>query len=176
MDIMKIKILIISLLLLGFSIPAGACTAFILERDGKLILAKNLDWPIGEGYIFVNCKGEEKTSLSTDGIPTIKWESKYGSITFNQFGKEFPLGGINEKGLVIEELNYSPSKYPPNKTLYLNEMQWIQYQLDRAQSVTEVIESLDTISISSLINSHTPNATSLSIGMIKIHSRVVFRV
>jgi choloylglycine hydrolase len=26
------------------------------------------------------------------------WTSRYGSITFNQYGREFPSGGINEKG------------------------------------------------------------------------------
>jgi len=63
-------------------------------------------------------------------------------------GKQFPLGGMNERGLVIEEMSYSPSKYPAQELKKVNESQWIQYQLDNSQSVKEVIKSLKHISIS----------------------------
>jgi Penicillin V acylase and related amidases len=42
----------------------------------------------------------------------IEWISKYGSITFNQSGREFPHGGINEKGLVIEQMWLDEAAYP----------------------------------------------------------------
>ncbi|MGD2122310.1 MAG: linear amide C-N hydrolase, partial [Gemmatimonadota bacterium] len=71
--------------------------------------------------------------------------SKLGSVTFNQFGWGFPLGGINEAGLVVEELSYSPTQYPPpDSRPALNELQWIQYQLDNSASVSEVLAS-DTL-------------------------------
>jgi choloylglycine hydrolase len=38
--------------------------------------------------------------METGDGKTISWISKYGSITFNQYGREFPTGGMNEKGLV----------------------------------------------------------------------------
>ena len=41
----------------------------------------------------------------------IEWISKYGSISFNQFGAEFPYGGINEEGLVVEIMT-SRAEYP----------------------------------------------------------------
>jgi hypothetical protein len=73
-------------------------------RLSTILLAKNLDWPISDGYILVNKPGVKKNAF-TNQHPRISWISKYGSITLNQFGKEFPLGGMNEAGLAIEELN-----------------------------------------------------------------------
>ena len=37
------------------------------------------------------------------GTPA-SWVSKYGSVTFNQYGRELPTGGMNEAGLVVETI------------------------------------------------------------------------
>jgi len=108
-------------------------------------LGKNLDWAIEDGYVFFNERGLNKTILSTN--PFMKsffsWQSKYQSITFNQFGKEFPLGGMNEHGLVIEELNMSPVMLFRDSTKKLiNEFQLVQYLLDNCKSVDETIHQL----------------------------------
>lgn len=29
------------------------------------------------------------------------WTSRYASVTFNQWGREFPMDGMNEAGLVV---------------------------------------------------------------------------
>ena len=147
---MKVIHLLISILFF-ITIPTlslDACTTFMIKKDGKVWLAKNLDWLIGDGIISINNRGIDKSAFLTTNANPVKWTSLYGSISFNQFGKEFPLGGINEKGLVIEEMSYSPTQYPPVNTKALNEFQWIQYHLDNSQSVLEVIESLNDISIS----------------------------
>lgn len=128
-----------------------ACTTFVLKRNNTILLAKNLDWPIADGVILVNKRGETKTSFSADN-ESFYWQARYGSITFNQFGKEFPLGGINEKGLVVEELNYSPSQYPVAQHNRVNEFQWIQYQLDNFSTVSQVIENIETITIVPVIS------------------------
>jgi len=139
------------LLVVFISFPLHACTTFVLKRDGKVLLAKNFDWFIDDGLIVVNKRGVEKVAFKMNDSAPVKWESRYGSITFNQFGKEFPLGGMNEEGLVIEETSYSLSQYPPEKKNVLNEFQWVQYQLDNSKSVNEVIKSLDKITISPLL-------------------------
>ena len=126
----------------------GACTSFILKQDDTVILAKNLDWLIGDGLIFINNRGVSKSAFITNGDHTVRWKSCYGSITFNQLGKDFPIGGMNEKGLVIESLNYSLSEYPSGTVANVDEFQWVQYHLDNSQSVREVIESLGTIGVS----------------------------
>ena len=68
-------------------------------------------------------------------------------IKANQFGKEFPFGGINEKGVVIEIMR-SNAEYPkPDERPALNELQWIQYQLDNSASLEDVIANDKNIRI-----------------------------
>ena len=148
---MIIKKLIL-LVLMGVGI-LSACTSFVFEQNDEYYLGKNLDWEIGRGYIFYNLEGIAKTSIVDTNL---QWVSIYASITNNQFGKEFPLGGMNEQGLVIEELSLFGQAYSKDESKHLlNEFQWIQYQLDVSASVNEVIKSLETITIGhSLMNIH----------------------
>lgn len=133
-------------ILLIFEQQSSACTAFCLKADDDIFLAKNLDWEIESGYLFLNERGLYKSILNTDRFnkTEFNWLSKYRSITFNQFGKEFPLGGMNEKGLVIEELNMSPCKLVLDSTKQrINEFQLVQYLLDNCKSVEEIIGQLE---------------------------------
>jgi choloylglycine hydrolase len=55
------------------------------------------------------------------------------------------MGGMNEAGLVVENMWLDETQYPPNDSTEtrptVNSLQWIQYQLDTAGTVREVIES-----------------------------------
>lgn len=120
----------------------SACTTFCLKGNHQVVLCKNLDWDFDYGVIEVNKKGLFKKAFVTGNEKPIEWTSKYGSITFNHVGKEFPLGGMNEAGLVVEEANYFWTKYPtPDNRPTLNELQWVQYQLDNFSTVQEIINS-----------------------------------
>ena len=145
---MKKTLLLISILIYQFS---AACSAFFFNVDNK-ILAKNFDWSSGQGYLIKNIRGQEKFAYGFRGDNVAKWTSKFGSITFNQIGKEFPYGGMNEKGLVIEQLWLPNSEYQDNKNKVISELEWIQYQLDNFSSVDEVIENINSLTIK-------PNAT-----------------
>jgi choloylglycine hydrolase len=82
----------------------------------------------------------------------VRWISKYGSITFNQVGKEFPFGGINEKGLVVEMLGLEDTQYPePDERPAITEYQYPQFLLDNFSTVNEVIENTKKIRISQMI-------------------------
>ena len=64
-----------------------------------------MDWMTGEGLVIVNKRNVSKTAFlkpewDDNGQPA-SWTSKYGSVTFNFIGREFPFGGMNESGLVI---------------------------------------------------------------------------
>ncbi len=134
---------VISAAIMAFAAPRPAAngTALVIKNFGSVVLAKNLDGPTGEGFIFVNKRRVAKDGFGGMGAAALRWTSKYGSVTFNQFGREFPWGGINEQGLVIEALA-GPAVYPaPDKRPSLNELQWIQYQLDNHRSVREVLKS-----------------------------------
>lgn len=131
-----------------------ACSSFVLQDEKLILLAKNLDWEISNGFVLINKKGVLKTAYC-DNPQKLSWSSKYGSVTFNQFGKEFPLGGMNEMGLVIEELN-SWGETPGYSNKYqINEFQWVQFCLDNYASVEELLKSINSIVIVPLfINLH----------------------
>jgi choloylglycine hydrolase len=62
--------------------------------------------------------------------------SRHASVTFNQYGREFPAGGMNDAGLVVEVMWLDSSAYEPRDDRpTLNELQWIQYQLDNFATV-----------------------------------------
>ena len=75
--------------------PARACTTFCLKNNGEVLFGKNYDWMISDGLVFVNKRGVGKISGAEDRTNPAKWVSKYGSVTFNQYGRENPSGGMN---------------------------------------------------------------------------------
>lgn len=126
-----------------------ACSAFFLNVNGRLLFGRNYDWVSGNGMLVTNARGLAKTSMVADGETPVAWVSKYGSITFNQFGKEFPHGGMNEHGLVVELMWLDGTAYPAaDGRGAVSELQWIQYQLDNSRTVAEVLATDATIRIS----------------------------
>jgi penicillin V acylase-like amidase (Ntn superfamily) len=118
------------------------CTTFFLKKNGQYVFGRNYDWVTGVGVVHTNLRGLGKSSFLSDKTDTLYWISKYGSITFNQYGKEFPTGGMNEKGLVVELMWLDETKYPAEDSRpSIGELQWIQYQLDNSATVEELIAS-----------------------------------
>lgn len=115
-----------------------------------MIFGRNYDWVTGNGMVCTNQRGLSKTSDKTNDGAAISWISKYGSITFNQYGKEFPTGGMNEKGLVVELMWLDGTRYPAaDQRPAVGILQWIQYQLDNCSSVDELIATDNKLRISS---------------------------
>ncbi len=143
-----IKLVFLSGLFVMLWTAGFACTSFCINNDHQVFAAKSYDWHIGEGYLIKNNRGLKKTGFPFSTKHKVSWVSKYGSMTFNQYGKEFPIGGINEAGLVVEALWLSETKYPksPRKG-YISELEWVQYQLDNFGSIEEVIAALPDIMI-----------------------------
>ncbi len=126
-----------------------ACSSFLLSRNGRHVFGKNYDWVTGNGMMMINTRGLKKEVSETGTGQQFSWVSRFGSVTFNQFGKEFPNGGMNEKGLVIELMWLEGSTYPrPDSRPGLGVLQWIQYQLDCAGSVQEVLNSESSVRVS----------------------------
>ncbi|MFC2165717.1 linear amide C-N hydrolase [Acidobacteriota bacterium] len=124
------------------------CTTFCLKDGKHLIFGRNYDWMIGTGLVIVNKRNLIKRADVDPPENPVQWISKYGSITFNQYGKEYPTGGMNETGLVVEQMMLPKTRYsPPDERLAIRELAWIQYQLDNFQSVKEVIESVSILRI-----------------------------
>ncbi len=130
-----------------------ACTTFYLDNENQPIYGRNFDWRLGGGHIIINKRGVQKRAISDqpdDVNNRLSWVSKYGSATFNLFGREFPLGGMNEAGLVVESMMLDKTQYPPKDSRpEVMVSQWVQYQLDNFSRVEDVIASDSKIRIQS---------------------------
>jgi penicillin V acylase-like amidase (Ntn superfamily) len=138
----------LSFLLLSslFAQSAFACTTFCLKSKGEVLFGRNYDWMIGDGLVFVNKRGVSKTS--TQEKNPAKWVSRYGSLTFNQYGRETPMGGMNEAGLVIELMWLDGTKYPAkDERPTLDVLEWIQYQLDISATTEDVLKNIENVRI-----------------------------
>ena len=114
-----------------------------------MVFGRNYDWITDAGMVCTNLKGLSKTSMKTENGETISWVSQYGSMTFNQYGKEFPTGGMNEKGLVVELMWLDETKYPANDDRpAIGVLQWIQYQLDNCATIDGIIATDQQLRIS----------------------------
>ena len=143
-------IVLIVIVLLGAFTDIYGCSAVCLDKKGHLILGNNMDWISGDGMVIVNKRNVTKRGFWYENKPDWTWTSKYGSITFNTEGREFPIRGMNEAGLAIVELMLSETRHPPSGGLpVLCGSQWMQYQLDTSATVEEVIASDKVVRIES---------------------------
>ncbi len=122
-----------------------ACTTFCLDTHDELVVGKNFDWLTSDGLIIVNKRNVSKIAVLprdwTGGKP-VSWTSKYGSVTFNPWGREFAFEGMNEAGLVVSAMYLEQTEYPaPDARPAIPAIQWVQYQLDTAATVADVIAS-----------------------------------
>jgi choloylglycine hydrolase len=129
-----------------------ACSTIKLQHGPELLYGHNLnnngsDIP---GLVFINKRDVFKTGRSWSELinkdqsnpSTAAWISRYGSVTFNTFGKDLPDGGMNEAGIYIWEMGLSNSEvvYPKDASLpNLNQMHWMQYILDTAATLDEAL-------------------------------------
>lgn len=186
LNITKFIFIIINIhfIFLSYSGDALGCTAFCLSKSPDKIVGQSYEWFLDKGLIFISKRGVRKEAvLIQKGQPAF-WTSKYGSVTFSQYGREMPAGGMNEAGLTVQVLvlleplvpykvlknstavqAYLPVFLPVKLMLSLNplspkikesdktinELQWIQFQLDNFETITEVIDNLSTLKISKLL-------------------------
>ena len=151
---MKTK-LTAALLALILSVPASACTTFCLRDGGRIVFGKNYDWSVGDGLLVVNKRGMLRKADANGDPKPASWTSKYGSVTFNQYGRDFPSGGINEKGLTIEVLWLDGSRYPAaDSRPAVDVLQWIQYNLDNHATVEEVLAADKSLRIAGMTPLH----------------------
>ncbi len=138
------RIVVLAAVLLGTVTSAFPCSTFCLARDGEVLFGRNYDFEIGQGYVMTNRRGVQKTSTAG----TLQWVSRYGSVTFNQWGREFPMDGMNEAGLVIALMWLEGSEYPRDERPALRVLEWIQYQLDNYASVDELLAHVEETRVS----------------------------
>jgi len=135
---------------------ALACTSFEFGNSQQGGLAHNFDWFDKMGYTaayFVNARGTSKDGLNLfNSDPVAHWTSKYGSVTYSLVGREFPVGGQNEKGLVIHAQQAPVAQYPTGSLPVMDALQWMQYLLDTSATVPEALQNAALVRpVSSLV-------------------------
>jgi choloylglycine hydrolase len=122
---------------------AEACTrALYVAKDGTIIVGRSMDW--GEDMksnMWVLPRGMKRDGRG--GKNTIAWESKYGSLIVSAYD----IGtaeGMNEKGLVVNELALVESNYgkPAAGDKLISLSTWPQYVLDNFATVAEAVADL----------------------------------
>ncbi len=136
-------LLVIQMFFFIFSDGGSACTTFILRSNEGQVFGRNFDWSFDDALLVVNKRGcrKKSTTRSEEKGQKAIWTAKYGSLTFNQYGRELPQGGMNEVGLVVEGMSLKETQYPiPDSRPYVgSSLQWRQYILDTCATVAEVI-------------------------------------
>jgi penicillin V acylase-like amidase (Ntn superfamily) len=139
---MKTTLMLILMFCLIDQHTVSACSAFGICKGKQIIVGKNLDWFCNTAFLVVNKRNVTKKTFLSSSSSILEWTSKYGSITFTQNGVGFTSGGMNEVGLVIEESWLGQTRYPaPDERPVIDEIQWIQYQLDNCSTVEEIIKT-----------------------------------
>ena len=144
-------------LLIFLSAESYACSTFKLQSDEGLVYGHNLnEGDIGvPGMIFINKRGvfkkgrtwSELTTRNRENPSQHHWISRYGSVTFNVFGRDLPDGGMNEMGLYIWEMN-EDAEYPRGEGKpKLTQMNWMQYVLDNFATTEEAIRCASRVEI-----------------------------
>ena len=127
-----------------------ACSAVASgERQG--LLGANYDWRARGGIVFESPRGQIKTAISPNtDQETMIWTSRLASLTISQFGRDFPMQGMNEAGLSGLVL-MSQAAYPQSGALgVVTENLWLQYQLDQYETVSEVVAHVADLGIEKL--------------------------
>lgn len=147
---------LVAFLSISFGLYTGlttACTTFSIPQSEEKVFGKNYDWYFGHGLLIINKRNVSKTAIAIKSSDRpASWVSKYGSLTFNQYARELPNAGINEKGLTVEVMVLGESEYPRvDERPTVNEAQWVQYQLDNFATVEEVVENSPKLRLSNIM-------------------------
>jgi choloylglycine hydrolase len=141
------SVLLAAAVALALAAAALPCTTFFIYDGDEAVFGKSYDWTVVDGLAVVNKRGLAKEARVNDENPA-RWVSTYGSVTFNQYGREFPMGGVNEVGLVVEIMWLEETEYPaPDARPALNCLQWVQYVLDTCASVEEAVAAQEEVRI-----------------------------
>jgi len=135
----------IVLLLAFVAVDAHPCTTFCMSVDGRVVFGQNYDWYTRIGMIMVNKRTVSRESLTQRPA---HWTSRYASITFNQYGRDFPIGGMNEVGLVVALMDLDETEYPAvDSRPSAGVLDWIQYQLDLSADIDQAIANASAIRV-----------------------------
>lgn len=103
--------------------------------------------------MVVNPRGLKKFAVRASGRGlSHERVSRCGGVTFNQHGRELPVGGMNEAGLVVEvlRLDETPCESRDGHPA-VEDLQWMQLQLDTRESVADLLAHIAEVRIESSV-------------------------
>jgi choloylglycine hydrolase len=118
------KKLIIVLLVGALTLPAFACSDFLLNNSGsQVVSARTMDFGLPlQAQVVVMPRGEKCVSALSPIDTYMKWTSKYGFVGTNVGHLPAFTDGLNEKGLSIGTLWLTATKYPDVSKLDRNKV------------------------------------------------------
>ncbi len=131
---------------------AQACTTFSSATPSGPIVAKSFDWVTGEGWLVINERSRIRSPLFPDtAAKRGTWVSSLASLSLTTVGPGLPVSGMNEAGLAIEALvDFSAARTMIPEPGILNGLEFIQYGLDKFDSVMELADFAQEAHISLL--------------------------
>ena len=127
--------------IISWSSIANACTRAIYKAgNDRFITIRSMDW---QKDVYTDLWIFPRGMMRDGGIDknSIKWTSKYGSVT----ASGFDIGttdGINEKGLVVNMLYLVEASYGKSNKPTISVGAWPQYILDNFTKVAEAVKAL----------------------------------
>lgn len=132
------RYMIIFLVSISFSLtPAQACTVAAETTPGqRFLIAKNFDWLPSEGFIVTSPMGQIRQGFFDESL---RWKSRYSSLSFTTLGPGLPISSMNDQGLVVETLVDFDSDLSQSDGKGFASLDWAQYVLDNFATLEEVI-------------------------------------
>ncbi|MDD3311039.1 choloylglycine hydrolase family protein [Pseudodesulfovibrio sp.] len=98
---MPFCIIMLILAVLFVSVPATACSDFVVKaKDGTVLDARSMDFAIeDQAEVVVYPRGKEWASEAPGKAKGLSWKQRYGFVGFSALGLEVSSDGMNEKGL-----------------------------------------------------------------------------
>ncbi len=156
--------------------PAAlACSTMALGPPESPLIAYSYDTSAtGRGFIIVNPAGGERTSIMESS--TARWQTRYGSVSFNQMGPGMPTVGINTAGLVVSLMWNDDVVFPETESSdIINELELIQRILDRAASIDEAVTLASNADVQALVPIHyfVADATGATAAIMPTRARMI---
>lgn len=136
-------LVVISIFTFTYPKDINACTRIVYQsKDGKAYTARTMDWSGNmQTNLWVFPRGMQRNGVA--GSNSYTWTSKYGSVISSAY--DFATAdGMNEKGLSVNLLWLSASKFPDkddvNKPMSL--AVFPQFLLDSYATVQEAVSAL----------------------------------
>ena len=131
---------------LSVSLPEKAfpCSRVIhVATDGRVTMARSMDWKENnQPKWWVFPRGMDRTGGTETNA--IRWTSQHGSVVVSMYDKG-AVEGMNEKGLLVQGLYLSESKYGTRDASRpgLSIMAYSQYLLDGFATVAATVSALE---------------------------------